>query len=423
LSNILIASGEVMNLLERVSPAQITVSDEDPQYPIAGLYDRDGANPFRFLTQGPLSEIAIDGDLTKNDGAFETDNGGIPANWVPASTGTGTAVYSTANPRAGSTGHLRINGGASGVGALRYRMKAAARERLRVVSFWVDSNGAAVADLYIRNKDTGNYSVGGVWTATPGAAVSSNSAAYANAAATPYQFTVEDFEDTTFDGTTLDFTIRTNANAAIDVDDFAVIMETDLLVMHGHVWLPGGVLSWEHSDDDITYTPVAASIPLYQPSLYSVPASASTKRYHSIFYTGDNDSPGYVGELVLAQKIVLERNPNYPEQLPAKRAFIEQETALGAIRRYALADTEVRTWRAPYSLHGTDQMRQYRDKVFRRSGLGEHKVIVVPEDDDPEVVLYGSLVDAQSNLAKASFNVWNADDLAVVEDAFPTGVP
>ena len=191
--------GNGYNQLARMAtPA--TPESADTLFPIANLYNGRPWEPFRFGAAGTSGYI--DADLNQvTNGGFETAfSGGVPAaGWTVAGAATATRV-TTPTPPVG-TYALDVGGGyaASSANAVVYTRLVASGETL-TLNAYLYGVGAGVtqhAQVWVRNKVTGNYWSGSAWSPA-GTAVFNHTAASWSALKTS-TFTVESYSVTLSD--------------------------------------------------------------------------------------------------------------------------------------------------------------------------------------------------------------------------------
>jgi hypothetical protein len=424
--SLLYASGKNVNLLRRLAASQIAMTDENTNYPKAGLSDQIPGLEARFNTAGADRQVTIDGDLLQTLGQME-GAGTLPPGWTNRSTGTGTAVRSTANAHGGSA-HIRLAAGASGVAAASIDFLARAGETITPFQFWVDSNGAAFAELRLQNLSTLNYAnASSAWQSGATYAIRSNSAAYANAAATPYQIAVESPLLCQADLVTIRLTIQSTVDVNIDVDDVAIGIALNGLLAFGHNIPIGIAVQWRHSTDNFSSSDdlVVAGAP-YRPSfgLLST-ATPSTRQYQRFKIPGTppDGIPSLIGELVPVQLKTAARSVNLEPETEIVYRQVRNEVG-GHVRIHAQAEHPTRIFRASKRMVSAEEWQEIRDDLLRAKG-GAHPTIWIPDTNAPAPMPVAFCVQPASLGTRqplpTAIGVWDVDDLVLVEQPFPRG--
>ena len=124
---------------------------------------------------------------------------------------------------------------------------------------------------------------------------------------------------------------------------------------------------------------------------------------------GRNSARPFTGELVFSQKLVVLAHPSWPTKLGSLSPQVRSE---GEERVYVSEDWERQTWSADICYTGTEEFRQARDLIRRASQQGQFPMVFIPDDQDPEVCLYGR-ISASSEMDQAFIDTWDDQEFTV----------
>jgi len=435
MGNLWFTTGPRFNALERAKAVTITgFAGGDPLFPIANLYDYRPGTIFRSnsLAGGTIVvdlQMFTNGDM---EGGFVS---GIPTGWSAGELGGTVADDTTHQDTGAHCVSITPNGTPTSILQANafgwYRSNDS--HQITVRAFQQNS---AVANVFIRSLVTGNYWVGGAWQAARAAALTTSAGAYVTLTAT---FTLETFSP--FEASVGPFGAvvqveleATGSGAAVAYFDNVVgVPGINGASVHGHNVVPSGSIAAtvETSPDNSAWTVQSANpiVPQF-PSFYWLNTLGAIiySRYWRLNLAGTAQSAvgnPYVGEFVLGQWIQALRNPNYPIKISWKEFQERPPGFTGAQWVYARAQSAIRiiTW-GVYSARGawpSAQFKQFRDELFRRSRSGLYAAVVIPQDTDVELCVFGRLPD-QSDFANTYLNVTDLASMSLIEDALPSVV-
>lgn len=424
----LVAFGDLMNHLERCGGVTgniglaggvgIVTSSASSLYPKTYLYDRWASNPFLFNAAAADDNITIDLNLVTN-GGFESGVTG----WTDSSVGASNAGSAEAVIFNDGAGALKLTVTTTGGSnkAERYRdITVRAGEYLNPsVALRGDGTRTVRARLYI--PSTGQYvTSAGALTTTPTDFATRSTATFATTAGTEVRMPT--FAVARRDTFTLRLIVYMDGSAAGVgyADSFYVWPSVDFFSLAGHNIDP--VVTVQLNRDTAAFAGAGTleqAVTVYRPSFYHALGTRRTDRYWQVKFSGTNTSAIYVGELVLTQKLQL--TYGYMDGLQGEyaNAQVRSTSDMGDVQVFLMSAEETRHWVAPFD-HDETSFEELRD-VLRRSALGAHPIIFVPDSTDAEVCIYGR-VGPQWSFSAPNPVQFTGGDLDIYESPFPTFV-
>jgi hypothetical protein len=390
----LVLAGPGANLLERLNAARFTSSGAHASFPLANLVDKQPDSPWIDSAVGAGRVITVNLNHVY-DGQMEADNGvGGVTGWTftPNGVGTGAAATRTTSfsPPEGTrcmdifTGNT---GGATkgGVATTTFQVLRGISGRFRAR---LQSNGTATIAIRFYDPGRGKYlTSGGTWTTTPTDFLSTSSATWVSSG--DVLATIEASPATRYDLDEATILVQvissTTANINQQIDDVRFFPEWDTAVLAGHN-LDVATCEFRTSTDDFAANDVLWNAPtIYKPGFYYSNTTKQSAPYFRVKFPGTNSAPIGVGELVLGQRLALTRKPGFP-------TVRIREDLIRPLpwRSYALSDDPLREVVLPFDYFGTE-WDEARDKVWQRSRNGLHPMVVIPNDADPVVCIYGRI--------------------------------
>jgi hypothetical protein len=423
MSNILVLAGERFNLFSRVPAANVVVSDEDALYAKDRLGDGRPFWPFRFGTLGADRQITIDGNLLINS-VIGSWTAGTPASWTEANASGGDVVETTvgAEVHGGTGSAAKFVPGASGTAQLQQDVIVRAGERLNIEAWLLSDGTGGVMRFRIYNPHSAHYlKTDGTWASTTEDLFTEAGGNYSQKTKA---FTVESQATLRSELTTLRIIgICNSANKVGFLDDVTLWPDLDFASVHGHNLDAGIVAEWRHSTDAFGSSNDlvgGAAVPVYRPSFYSAPATGSTRRWHRLKAVGTNSAAAgaiYYGEAVLGQRLSLVAHPAFPMRiepmLPTLRGRMGVSANLIELHGRAIP----RRLTLPFDYAGIPEYQEARDAVYQRTLEGFHPLVIVPDDADPEVCVWGRLVGG-GGYDRGTWSLRHRE-LVIEEEAFP----
>jgi hypothetical protein len=94
---------------------------------------------------------------------------------------------------------------------------------------------------------------------------------------------------------------------------------------------------------------------------------------------------------VLGLSQVLAQSPRYPVTYRYRYPQIDNDTPAGEKYVTTLSRHALRTASMEFRLRSADDLRQLRDQLYGAARGEANPIVLVPLDDDPDVVIYGRL--------------------------------
>jgi hypothetical protein len=178
----------------------------------------------------------------------------------------------------------------------------------------------------------------------------------------------------------------TVANINQQADDIRFMVDFDTMMVAGHN-LDVATCEFRTSTDGFASNDVLWNAPtIYKPSFYYSNPSKQTVTHFRLKFPGTNAAPIGIGELALGQRTVLTRKPG----LEVGVRVVEDLVRPLSHRAYSLSDDPIREVELPFNYFGTE-WDQARDSVWQRARNGLHPMVVIPNDTDPAVAIYGRI--------------------------------
>ena len=176
----------------------------------------------------------------------------------------------------------------------------------------------------------------------------------------------------------------------------------DFLSIHGHNLDPDAVVELWASDigfGEGRDGALVATLTPTQPSFYGLLESPLTYRWWRIQFPGWHSAPIQLGEAVLGLSQVLAQSPRYPVTYRYRYPQIDNDTPAGEKYVTTLSRHALRTVSMEFRLRSGEDLRQLRDQLYGAARGEANPIVIVPLDDDPDVVIYGRLApDLETNL-------------------------
>jgi hypothetical protein len=161
---------------------------------------------------------------------------------------------------------------------------------------------------------------------------------------------------------------------------------------------------------------VATLVPR-QPSFYGLQPEPIAYRWWRIQLPGWHSAPIQLGEAVLGLSQVLAQSPRYPVTYRFRYPQIDNDTPAGEKYVTTLSRHALRTVSMEFRLRSPEDLRQLRDQLYGAARGEASPIVLVPLDDDPDVVIHGRLApDLDTDLV--FLNQWTAK-VEVSECPFP----
>ena len=422
----LVLAGDGGNFIERLNAARITSSGAHASFPLVNLVDRQPDSPWidsaagadRVITvnlnhvwDGQMEALALDG--LSVDGWTFTLNG--------AGTGA-TATWTTSFSPPEGTRCMNIftgnAGGATkgGVATAQFYVLRGTTGRFRSR---LQSNGTATIALRFYDPARGKYlTSGGAWTTTPTDFQATTSATWVSSG--DVLATIEAAPATRYDLDVATIQVQiissTTANINQQADDVRFFPEFDTAALFGHN-LDVATCELRTSTDAFAANDVLWNAPtIYKPSFYYSNTTKQTASYFRVKFPGTNSAPIGVGELYLGQRLALMRKPGWP------RVRVREDLVRPLPwRAYAISDDPMREVEFPFDYFGTE-WDEARDRVWARSRNGLHPMVVIPNDTDPTVCIFGR-IQRDLEFQHLTTAVRKGASLALLESPFWTLVP
>jgi len=399
-----IATGRKFNLLERCAAAPTVTPAADARFPVTNAYDGYPDQPFMFGSIATTATYLIDlNEITDGDmeTVFDATTTLPTSAWGKKGAPTVTRVTGAGNFNSGTAGCRVV--GTAGTDYIYFDAPFLTDEGGHfTVSSRRGTNVGENSNVYVQNLQNGKYLTNAaVWTLTKTAFQNITGTAFVTTAS---DFTIEPFSSCGDKHAIMLRIILDGGGAAASgpiYDDVYIWPGVSLASIHGHNL--GGA------------TPSGSA---KQPSFYSAFALVQSDRYWAFqyepaggagqairMYSGTTTSPAtsrgafnannpfeplWYGELVLAQTFTLTKEPN----TPVSYRFVQPQLRSTADRiAYARSSGPTRILGCSFRYSSLAMFQQARDEIYRRSLGGVYAAVVIPNDSDTEVCIYGRLVD------------------------------
>jgi hypothetical protein len=224
------------------------------------------------------------------------------------------------------------------------------------------------------------------------------------------------------DTVTLEVTFICSGSGSGYADSVIIVPGVNFWSVHNHNIDPGIVPTLYWSDDNAAFTS-AGTATVYHPSFYVTLGAQSSSLYHRYWrgsFIGTNSTQTgtiWVGEFVLAQAIQLLKGPGYgTTEVTPNSVRIGQTPGHIWVLPHGTRDPRLATFK--FLLTDAATYTEHRSELIRRVRMGVSDAVFVPLDSDPEVCLFGKMVDRKS-LQQLDVAIWDAD-FGIIEQ--PTGV-
>lgn len=413
--------GPYFNVLGRsaaISP--LSVSGEDALFVRASLYGGTPSDPFRFNAVG-ANTVTVDLNLIPN-GSMETAFvGNLPtAAWIKS--GTPTTARDTGTFHGGAAS-MSITG-ASGEYAA-YDVTVRAGESFRYDMWGAGGAAGGTAIIRIQNRQTGKWLKSDqTWQSAQQDLLSKASPGFANAVG---NVVVESFLSSLTGTVTLRVycLAGTGGNNAY-YDDMFLWPAIDFTSIHGHNISPVCAVTLHSSTDnfaanDTTRLTLTPGIP----SFYGIIGGpVYTDRYWRLAITS-TDNPGgapWVGEWVLGQQQTLLRNQSYGWKTEFVDPQQREMSEAGEQRANLLTEGQRRRLKLQFDYNSLAKFQEARDAIMRVTRNGAYPCVIVPDDSDTEVVVFGHLAQ-DFGVSKDFLTQWTGAELAIDESPLFTVIP
>lgn len=136
---------------------------------------------------------------------------------------------------------------------------------------------------------------------------------------------------------------------------------------------------------------LVATLTSRQPSFCGLIESPLTYRWWRIQFPGWHSALVQLGEAVLGLSQVLAQSPRYPVTYRYRYPQIDNDTPAGEKYVTTLSRHALRTVSMEFRLRSVEDLRQLRDQLYGAARGEANPIVLVPLDDDPDVVIYGRL--------------------------------
>jgi hypothetical protein len=431
--------GQYFNIAKRAAAINgLTVTDEDSKFPKAGAIDNAGNPPFRFNTAGASNRLDFDLNHLLN-GGFETAFvGGVPAaavspylSWV--TTGA-TATRNTSTPKTG-VACMQV----SGTGYIYADILVLAGEFWHGEG-WGRKQGAGTnALIRAQNLHTGSWlKSDGTWQSAAQALLDTSSTSYVS-------WTVATTIESPTTSMPRKMTLRVyyygggSGGAGTETlydETFWWPYGVNQVSIHGHNIvsnLPSdvnqGVTVELLGAGTATPTNVRASLTQRRPSFYKNFTATEADRFLGVKITNSSLNPSgavFIGELLLIQAVTLLRSQNYGYRITAIDPQLIEATDAGEQRRYLECEEGGRRrLKMTVGYRAAAQYAEARDVMMQATRNGAYKSVLVPDDTDPEVCIFGNLqpMSAEWEHSREGLNLWEGSEIVIDEAPMFTVVP
>jgi hypothetical protein len=411
----------------------------DSQFGLSGAYDGLPSKPVMFATNGTLIGIKFDARLVSN-GDFEAAfSGGFPA---AITTGWGlqgapTITRNTTEVQSG-TGALQI-GGVGGGDVVTFDCLCSPGDFLQItVAGRKKTAGSGnAAQVQVQNIVTGLWlSSGGAWIA--GTTLFSNStAAYSSVT---LSFQVESFDACQTEDVILRVYLWSGGGTLgthdAVYDNFQIVPGVDIVSVHGsgYTYTLGGVrlsqslgqgtaVNVRTSPDDVTYTafqnmtPKPTSFYKTFTRTYSFFWALVLNNAQLVPYSWGNIFP-YLGEVFFGQTVTLQNGVDNGIKMKTIDPQLSSRTALGEARSVLLSSAPHRQVDLTFKWPGRAAFIESRDNIFRMNRNGAYPLMIVVDDTDPDMAIFGCPPGSDFD-AVQKYKDWWTGELTVVEAPFP----
>lgn len=169
--------------------------------------------------------------------------------------------------------------------------------------------------------------------------------------------------------------------------DFGSAKSIDFCSIHGHN-LDSGVTDIElrSSNDNFAADDIdEGSLTARDPAMYLYLSSPVSKRYWRVKFVGTNGSAGELGQLCIGAASKPTRNPRHGHEMTEVMTAIRNRTRAGALSVVNLTDFPKRE--IPFAFRGSfTALEDLRDNLWVALNYGQDPVVVVPDDDRPNVL-------------------------------------
>lgn len=417
-------TGALLNLGNRAQT--LTSSSELTGYEVGNAFDPTTDKP--YIAAEGASNVTINVDLAQDSkGDFESWTGGVPDGWTDESTGSGTIGEEATEIGSGSKG-LKLLPGAAGVAKVRRRYTVAAGEVLRLVAMGAVSSSTVRIRIYdpvLRRW----------WTGTAWQDTETDALTFANA--TPLvsgavSITMPKFASSFLDQVPLDvYALANSTNGTAYLDSLFLYSCWDVITFHGHNIDAGAPITITGSDDGSSYSAptFATAAAVRQPAFYARTSSQQTTRYVRILIGGTNVEQLNACRMVVGQSRRATRESDsdsadaisWQDDLqiqwtPAQKRFV---TPAGVQRIYRLASRMPRKLSLVFKTVDRAQFQAIAEELYDRANAGEHAVLIIPDDAQPDVI-YGRVTENPLSSTMPALTQTRSFNVEILEDAFST---
>lgn len=405
------ASGELVNVLS--TARSITASSAESTGPASNVADGLPGRP--WISTGNSTESLV-ADLVED---LYGDMEAFPAGWTNDSSADLSATSSGGSYSGTNHGLMNPSIGAEGLCHID-RVIPSGDEAKIVAAIRMDS-GTGTAFVRAQCLETRQWLVPSgatyVWQSSQGYLFSTTSSSWQAKSAV---FTAPDLPDTGVDTVTirvyLGITAASSGTAGFDA--VHLWRTWDVVSIHGHNSDASQAIE-VYSDDNSTPTTLVATAtaPMSRPAGYVRTTSRQTGRYVKIKWPSENVAAVFAGEVCLWQS----RTPS--EGWTAQRQTRTPVQVRTVLRTGAPAVVRLAPATRAYSLDFTavdaDGFAEVFDELVIRTKEGVHQVLLIPDDDNPEVIL-GRVSGEPSQLTPTVGSTVTNYSITIVEDGLPT---
>jgi hypothetical protein len=367
------------------------------------------------------SYIKVDLQQVLNAG-FETWPDTIPDSWTNVSAGSGTVTKETVNIHSGVNAVKLVCGsGLGNLAAIRQTLTVRSGEEL-TLKVWLKTMPGANGRAGVYNPRTGLYLTStGSWTKTETSCLLQEG--NLDWTENKITFTVESFAAIRSDTTPLVLFFAVAdiiSTRTVYVDDVELFPSANFLSVHGHNLEPLVTLRWSYSDNDGTYVLIKDLTP-GDPTFWGLNTNKVRRRWHKFTVVGTpwTEAPAF-GEIVLGQFQTLLEDAQHPSSGGWEWTRAQQQsrsiTPTGDVYVRTRTDAPSRALKFPYTHTTEESFQQFREELLERSSYGEFPIVIVPNDDRPEV-LFGRIPDDYTDRVGPGLT-WHRSQLMIVESPF-----
>lgn len=416
-SRFLYLTGKRANNLVSMASAAVPLS-EDPLYPFTGLTSPESELPSVFLDATADPSVAFDFNAVLN-GDMSAHVSTALDDWTDASVSGGTAHYdATGGPSGGPA--VALVAGASGFARLTGLLALEPGYKHTIVAS-LKGDGSFPTLLRIQRLDTMEWmTAAGAWQVAQTAVFSESSASYVDHT---LDVTLPDFSACGWPQSgelPLRVTLAMDTNTGVGAASNVFIWPwTSWWSFHG-LDFRQQQLAVELYRGGVALTPsyaLESTITKYSPAFgYAFPVTRGD-RFWKVKLAGQPSAAPWFGKMFPGQASQLSTAHNYGFGLATALDQVRTSAAFGAPRVRTVALLERRVLTCHFRDLTQAAYQEFLELVMRQSNYGAYDFVAAPIDDEPRVVILGT-VPAEINPTRATFSTTERD-FVLTESPFP----